>query len=47
MQACSCKDAFGQLIWDTECPVHTRCEETMRGIPIRCVLVDGHKGNHL
>jgi hypothetical protein len=44
--ACACGEQFGQLIHDVECPKHDRCSSTMRGVPIRCILVSGHKGSH-
>lgn len=42
---CTCTEAFGQL-HHSGCPKHERCPETMRGIPIQCVLTAGHKGDH-
>ena len=44
--ACTCNEAFGQLIHDAACTTHDRCAVTMRGIPIRCILVSNHKGDH-
>lgn len=44
---CTCKEAFGQLIWDANCEIHTHCHVTMRGIPIQCILVAGHEKEHM
>lgn len=44
--ACTCKESFGQPIWSPLCEVHFRCAVEMRGIPIRCILASGHKGDH-
>lgn len=43
---CTCKEHFGQLHWSPACDAHSQCPLEMRGIPIRCILVDGHRGNH-
>lgn len=46
MTECECNQAFGQLIHREECRRHARCAAIMRGIGIRCILVEGHKGDH-
>lgn len=43
---CSCTESFGQLHFDQRCTEHKRCPETMRGIPIQCILVENHRGDH-
>jgi hypothetical protein len=43
---CTCTESFGQTVHAPDCEEHERCPEEMRGIPIRCILIADHQGDH-
>jgi hypothetical protein len=46
-EKCLCASYFGQMIHAPACEMHTRCQAVMRGVPIiRCILTEGHSGEH-